>query len=64
MLSTLVKRNISFVTIHQETYEDLEQYVDCVSNNKCMCNPLQGIKNCAVKAAKGAVMTPLLESPQ
>jgi hypothetical protein len=53
----------TYVTIHQEAYEDLEQYGEPVSEDKRVRDLLQGIKDPAAKAAKETVLaTPHLRN--
>jgi hypothetical protein len=46
----------AYVTIHQEAYEDLEQYGEHVSDEKRVRDLLQGIKDPTVNAAKEAIL--------
>jgi hypothetical protein len=55
----------TYVTIHQDSYADLSQYGEIVSEEKCVRDLLQGIKdNCAAaNAAKGTILaTPTLRN--
>jgi len=42
----------TYVTIHQEAFENLEQYEEHVSEEKCMRDLLQGIKDPSTNTAK------------
>jgi hypothetical protein len=46
----------AYVTVHQEAYEDLEQYGEHVSEEKRVRDLLQGIKDPTVNAAKEAIL--------
>jgi len=46
----------TYVTIHQEAYEDLEQYGEHVSEEKRVRDLLQGIKDPSINAAKEAIL--------
>jgi hypothetical protein len=46
----------TYVTIHQEAYGDLEQYGEHISEEKRVCDLLQGIKYPTVNAAKEAIL--------
>jgi hypothetical protein len=53
------KKRFSFemyVTIHQEAYEDLEQYGEHISEEKRVRDLLQGIKDPTINAAKEAIL--------
>ncbi len=53
------KKHFSFetyATIHQEAYEDLEQYGEVISQDKRVRDLLQGIKDPTAKAAKETVL--------
>jgi hypothetical protein len=53
----------TYITIHQEAYEDLEQYGEVISQDKRVRDLLQGIKDPTAKAAKETVLaTPHLRS--
>ncbi len=60
------KKHFSFeiyVTIHQEAFENLEQYGKPISEDKRVRDLLQGIKDPAAKAAKETVLaTPHLQN--
>jgi hypothetical protein len=46
----------TYVTIHQEAYEDLEQYGEHISEEKRVRDLLQGIKDPTINAAKEAIL--------
>jgi len=46
----------SYVTIHQDTYEDLEQYGQIISADKQVRDLLQGIQDPKVNAAKETIL--------
>jgi hypothetical protein len=46
----------TYVTIHQEAYEDLEQYGEHISDEKRVRDLLQGIKDPTINAAKEAIL--------
>jgi hypothetical protein len=46
----------TYVTIHQDAYEDLEQYGQVISPDKRVCDLLQGIKDLKANAAKETIL--------
>jgi hypothetical protein len=48
----------TYITIHQEAYEDLEQYGELISQDKRVRDLLAGIKDSMAKAAKETVLAP------
>jgi len=46
----------TYVTIHQDSYKDLEQYGQIVSPDKFICDLLQGIKDSKANAAKETIL--------
>jgi hypothetical protein len=53
----------TYVTIHQEAFEDLEQYREHISEEKWVRDQLQGIKDPTINAAKeGTIANPNLQS--
>ncbi len=47
----------TYVSIHQEAYEDLEQYGEHISEEKRVRDLLQGLKDPSINAAKEAILS-------